>query len=142
MIEEGRFREDLFYRLNVFPIETPPLRARREDIPLLIEELILRIEHEQGTAVRLTPAAVGTLMSHAWPGNVRELANLMERLAILHPFGQVDVRDLPERYRPAQAEHTDSEPLAAPALLVPEAASLPRLPQQGSISRSIWPASR
>jgi sigma-54 specific flagellar transcriptional regulator A len=131
MISDGKFREDLFYRLNVFPIETPPLRERREDIPLLIEELILRIEHEQGAAVRLTAAAVNALMNHPWPGNVRELANLMERLAILHPFGQVDARDLPERYRPALAVATESEQVPAPAFLVPEAASMPRMPQQG-----------
>jgi len=131
MISDGKFREDLFYRLNVFPIETPPLRARREDIPLLIEELILRIEHEQGAAVRLTPVAVAALMNHPWPGNVRELANLMERLAILHPFGQVDARDLPERYRPANVAVEEPEQLPAPAFLVPEAASMPRMPQQG-----------
>ncbi len=98
-IAEGRFREDLYYRLNVFPIEMPPLRERAEDIPLLIDELITRMEHEGRGSVRLTPAAVAALQQHKWLGNVRELANLVERLIIMFPNGVVDVRDLPEKYR-------------------------------------------
>ncbi|MDA8362262.1 MAG: sigma-54 dependent transcriptional regulator [Gammaproteobacteria bacterium] len=97
-IKEGKFREDLFYRLNVFPIEMPPLRDRADDVPLLINELIARIEHERRGSVRLTPAAVVALIQYLWPGNVRELANLIERLAILHPGGTVDVGDLPEKF--------------------------------------------
>jgi sigma-54 specific flagellar transcriptional regulator A len=97
-IREGKFREDLFYRLNVFPIEMPPLRERAEDIPLLVNELIQRIEHERRGSVRLSPQAVVALTQHSWPGNVRELANLIERLAILCPNGTVDVDDLPEKY--------------------------------------------
>ena len=99
LIENGRFREDLYYRLNVFPIETPPLRERVEDIPLLIQELIARIERDQRGSVRLTPAAVIALCQYAWPGNVRELANLIERLSILFPLGVVGLGDLPEKYR-------------------------------------------
>ena len=99
LIAAGRFREDLFYRLNVFPIDTPPLRERVEDIPLLIQELIARIEREQRGSVRLSPAAVVALCHHSWPGNVRELANLVERLTILFPLGVVGLRDLPEKYR-------------------------------------------
>ncbi len=98
-IAEGRFREDLYYRLNVFPIEMPPLRERAEDIPLLIDELITRMEHEGRGSVRLTPAAVAALQQHKWLGKVRELANLVERLIIMFPNGVVDVRDLPEKYR-------------------------------------------
>ncbi len=98
-IAEGRFREDLYYRLNVFPIEMPPLRERAEDIPLLIDELITRMEHEGRGTVRLTAAAVAALQQHKWLGNVRELANLVERLIIMFPNGVVDVRDLPEKYR-------------------------------------------
>ncbi|MHB8346875.1 MAG: sigma-54 dependent transcriptional regulator [Acidiferrobacterales bacterium] len=97
-IRDGKFREDLFYRLNVFPIEMPPLRERAEDVPLLLNELIARIEHERRGSVRLAPAAVVALTQYPWPGNVRELANLIERLAILHPGGLVDVRDLPEKF--------------------------------------------
>ncbi len=98
-ITEGNFREDLFYRLNVFPIEMPPLRDRVEDIPLLVNELIRRIEHEKRGSVRLTQAAILSLCQYNWPGNVRELANLMERMAILFPFGVVDTRDLPEKFQ-------------------------------------------
>lgn len=98
-IKEGRFREDLYYRLNVFPIEMPALRERSEDIGLLIKELITRMEHEQRGSVRLTPAAVTSLTHYPWPGNVRELSNLMERLIIMYPYGVVDVRDLPEKFR-------------------------------------------
>ncbi len=99
LISDGTFREDLFYRLNVFPIEMPPLRERVEDIPLLINELITRIEHEKRGSVRLAPSAVMALCQNCWAGNVRELANLIERLAILFPFGVADVKDLPDRYR-------------------------------------------
>ncbi|KKN28417.1 hypothetical protein LCGC14_0854510 [marine sediment metagenome] len=98
-INDGRFREDLFYRLNVFPIEMPALRDRPEDIPLLINELIKRIEHESRGTIRLTPAAITSLCRYPWPGNVRELANVVERLVILFPYGQVDFDDLPEKYQ-------------------------------------------
>jgi sigma-54 specific flagellar transcriptional regulator A len=98
-IADGRFREDLFYRLNVFPIEMPALRERPEDIPLLVNELITRIEHENRGTVRLTPKAIASLCRYAWPGNVRELANVVERLVILYPYGTVDFDDLPAKYQ-------------------------------------------
>lgn len=96
-IEQGEFREDLFYRLNVFPIELPALRQRPSDIPVLIEELVRRIEEEGRGSVRFSPAALSALSQYSWPGNVRELANLVERLAILCPFDEVQLSDLPER---------------------------------------------
>ena len=98
-ITEGRFREDLFYRLNVFPIEMPSLSQRVEDIPLLLEELIIRMENNKRGSVRLTTAAISALQQYIWPGNVRELSNLVERLLIMFPNGVVDVHDLPEKYR-------------------------------------------
>ena len=98
-ITEGRFREDLFYRLNVFPIEMPSLSQRVEDIPLLLEELIIRMENNKRGSVRLTTAAISALQQYEWPGNVRELSNLVERLLIMFPNGVVDVHDLPEKYR-------------------------------------------
>ena len=98
-ITEGKFREELFYRLNVFPIEMPPLRDRVEDTPLLINELIRRIEHEKRGSVRFTQGAILALCQYNWPGNVRELANVVERMAILYPFGVVDVGDLPEKFQ-------------------------------------------
>ena len=98
-IKDDTFREDLYYRINVFPIDVPPLRERVEDIPVLVNDLIQRIEHEKRGSVRLTPAAVTALTHYRWPGNVRELANLIERLAILFPYGVVDVGELPEKFR-------------------------------------------
>lgn len=98
-ISAGHFREDLFYRLNVFPIEMPALRERPEDIPLLIHELIQRIEHENRGSVRLTAAAMASFCRYPWPGNVRELANVIERLVILFPYTTVDFDDLPDKYR-------------------------------------------
>lgn len=98
-IKENRFREDLFYRINVFPIEIPPLKDRAEDIPLLVKDLIARLEAANRGSVRLTSAALTILMQHEWPGNVRELANLIERLAIINPKGLVDAADLPEKFQ-------------------------------------------
>jgi len=98
-IVAGRFREDLYYRLNVFPIEMPPLRARVQDFPLLVNDLINRLEHEKRGSIRLTPGALNSLCGYHWPGNVRELANLMERLVVLYPYGVVDLDDLPDKYR-------------------------------------------
>ena len=106
-IEKGEFREDLFYRLNVFPIEMPSLAERLEDIPLLVNELVRRIEYEKRGSVRLSPGAIYALCQYNWPGNVRELANLVERLAILHPYGVVDASDLPEKFRQHDAGHDD-----------------------------------
>jgi sigma-54 specific flagellar transcriptional regulator A len=100
LIQEGKFREDLFYRLNVFPIEMPPLRDRIDDVPLLVNELIARMEHEKRGSVRFTPAAMIALCQYRWPGNVRELSNLLERMVIMHPYGVVDVSDLPAKFRP------------------------------------------
>jgi len=98
-IKEGEFREDLFYRLNVFPIEMPPLRERSSDIPLLVNELISRFEKDKRGSVRLTPASIISLCQYHWPGNVRELANLIERLVILYPYGVVDLAELPDKFR-------------------------------------------
>ncbi len=98
-IKENRFREDLFYRLNVFPIEIPALKDRAEDLPLLVNDLIARMEASNRGSVRLTNAALAVLMQHEWPGNVRELANLIERLAIINPKGLVDAADLPEKFQ-------------------------------------------
>lgn len=99
MIESGDFREDLYYRLNVFPIEVPALRDRVEDIPLLINELISRMEKEKRGSLRMNSAAIMSLCHHEWPGNVRELANLVERLSIMHPYSVIGVQELPKKFR-------------------------------------------
>ena len=101
MIRTLAFREDLYYRLNVFPIETPPLRDRADDIPLLLQELLNRHAEQHKGIIRLTQRAMESLMQYAWPGNVRELSNLIERLSVLHPNGTVRAADLPARYRGA-----------------------------------------
>jgi len=95
----GRFREDLFYRLNVFPVQMPPLRERLEDLPVLIEHLVQRQGQITGRHIRLDKEAMNCLARNRWPGNVRELSNLLERLAILFPEHTVTANDLPERYR-------------------------------------------
>jgi sigma-54 specific flagellar transcriptional regulator A len=113
-IKENRFREDLFYRLNVFPIEIPALKDRTEDIPLLVNDLIARMEASNRGSVRLTNAALNVLMQHEWPGNVRELANLIERLAIINPKGLVEAADLPEKfqhYKVSEEIIDDAEPV-------------------------------
>ncbi|WP_395344354.1 sigma-54 dependent transcriptional regulator [Ningiella sp. W23] len=99
MIADGKFREDLFYRLNVFPIESPGLRERAQDIPLLLQELASRLEGSKQDSVRFTESAMRSLMAHSWPGNVRELSNLVERLSILHPKQVIDVEHLPHKYQ-------------------------------------------
>jgi sigma-54 specific flagellar transcriptional regulator A len=109
LIKEGKFREDLYYRLNVFPIDMPPLRDRMEDVPLLVNELIARMEHEKRGSVRFTPACMIALCQYRWPGNVRELSNLLERMVIMYPYGVVDVSDLPAKFKPSG----DSEDLSA-----------------------------
>ena len=142
LIRDGKFREDLFYRLNVFPIEMPPLRERLDDIPLLVNELITRMEAEKRGSVRLTPSTVMALCQYRWPGNVRELANLIERLVIMYPFGVVDFADLPEKFRPkgvpVMADEVAEEQLKGTQenitrLFEQEAAVVgtPRLPNEG-----------
>ncbi len=94
-----KFREDLFYRLSIVPIELPPLRQRLEDIPELVRELISSLENRDQTSVRFNSQALQSLQKHSWPGNVRELANLVERLGIMHPNAVLGVSDLPHEYR-------------------------------------------
>ena len=133
-IKEGKFREDLFYRLNVFPIEMPPLRDRIEDVPLLINELISRFEHEGRGSIRLTPAAVVALCQYDWPGNVRELSNLVERLIILYPYGVVDAHDLPDKFQVEGVADMPQRPIPViPDTILPNnnLGESPRLPRDG-----------
>jgi sigma-54 specific flagellar transcriptional regulator A len=103
-IERGTFREDLFHRLNVFPIEMPALRDRIEDLPLLAREFIARNCAEGRGRVQLSAAALVALSRHSWTGNVRELGNLIERLSIVCAGQVVEVADLPRRYQPEDGE--------------------------------------
>ncbi len=111
-VAKGNFREDLFYRLNVFPLEMPALRDRSEDIPLLINELTTRLEKHGRDSVRFSANAMSSLMRHSWPGNVRELANLVERMCILYPYGVVDINELPQKYQYSEG----IEPYPSPKL--------------------------
>ena len=141
MISTGQFRDDLYYRLNVFPIEVPPLRERSEDIPLLMEEIVARLEMEKRSSVRFSDAAKAVLMHYPWPGNVRELSNLVERLTILHPNRTVDVPDLPPKYRgttemtlppPSVAtQRTEHMALASAITNDPLMSIVPELPEEG-----------
>jgi DNA-binding NtrC family response regulator len=103
-VEEGSFREDLFYRLNVIPMHVPPLREREGDVPLLIHHFLKRHCQEKEIPLkRMSKAAVETLDRYPWPGNVRELENLIERLVILTDSEEIDLDDLPPRIRQCQA---------------------------------------
>lgn len=140
-IERGGFRQDLFYRLNVFPIEMPALRERLADLPALLADFTEANARSGRGRVAFTPAAMRALSGYNWPGNIRELANLVERLSILHGGGAVDVQDLPARYRAnipdtALPEVIDEAPISdAEALQVLEGApgptSLAELPAEG-----------
>ena len=99
MILNGEFREDLYYRLNVYPIETPPLRERKDDVVMLLQTLAQKAEKQGLGRLRFHSSALESLQRHPWPGNVRELSNLIERLAIMHPDGVVGVSELPLKCR-------------------------------------------
>ncbi|MGM0452870.1 MAG: sigma-54-dependent transcriptional regulator [Thermodesulfobacteriota bacterium] len=104
-IEAGTFREDLYFRLNVIPIEVPPLRDRLEDIEELANAFLTKIAEESRTPPKkLTEAAVAALQKYDWPGNVRELKNLIERLDIMAESDQIDVGDIPAPYNPHNTE--------------------------------------
>ena len=98
MVAKGEFREDLYYRLHVYPIELPPLRRRCEDLPSLVYAITDKLKQETGAEVKVTPDAMSALAQYTWPGNVRELSNLLERLSILYPDAVVDVNNLPSKY--------------------------------------------
>ena len=115
-IAEGSFREDLFYRLNVFPIDMPPLRERRDDLPALVETIAGQLARTGRGEVRFARDALAALAGYAWPGNVRELTNLVERLAVLNPGGLVRLDDLPARYRAHVPAGTTPAPRHAASL--------------------------
>lgn len=101
MIDDNTFREDLFYRINVFPINIPPLRERRDDIPILVEHFLKERK-------RFHPAALDILINHTWPGNVRELENLIERLVVFAGSDTIMPEDLPSDFREAVCNTIDS----------------------------------
>jgi DNA-binding NtrC family response regulator len=121
MVTEGRFRDDLYYRLCVITISIPPLRERREDIPLLAEHFVRLYASENNKAIAgLQPEAMRALLDYDWPGNVRELENAIERAVVLCPGGTMGLDLLPE------------------TVLQPDAADVPvRLPENGSTYKDL-----
>jgi two-component system response regulator PilR (NtrC family) len=109
MIEAGTFREDLYYRINVIPVHLPPLRQRREDIPLLVDHFLKKFGQELGTeAKRISVQAMRLLESYDWPGNVRELENMIERTLALSPGPVIDAADLPQQVRTGSERATQA----------------------------------
>jgi transcriptional regulator with PAS, ATPase and Fis domain len=97
LVREGKFREDLFYRLNVITIDLPPLRARGEDVPLLVDSFLEKFSRENGKSVRsISPEALRPLMDYGWPGNVRELENVIERAVVLCNGPAVGIELIPD----------------------------------------------
>jgi Nif-specific regulatory protein len=134
-IGHGTFREDLYYRLNVVPLLLPPLRERREDIPLLIEHFLARFNRENNRRVRLTGRALQLLLGHDWPGNVRELENCVERMVIMARRRILLPEDLPLPLQPTADESHESTPrsprfprrrLAAPGAALPTLRAMER----------------
>lgn len=127
-VSSGRFRSDLYYRLNVFPITTPALRERKEDLPLLAEHILKKHGVESGRGPKeLSPEALNLLTAYDWPGNVRELENVLERAVVVSEGPMITPQHLPQSFRPAEknsraelvAEHTPTadDLDAAPSLL-------------------------
>jgi DNA-binding NtrC family response regulator len=133
-IGAGTFREDLFYRLNVVPIHIPPLRERREDIPLLVDHFIAKFnERLRKQVTSISPEAIGHLVAHPWPGNIRELENLMERTVLFCEGTQLRASDLPPEISHLQPV---AVPVAAPADEAARAAAGAALPE-GSLKEVV-----
>jgi len=138
LARSGAFREDLYYRLNVVPIDLPALRERKEDIPDLVEHFLDAFNREfKKNTRRVTDEAMACLMRHDWPGNVRELRNVIERVMILEDHSEVDVTDLPEEIvqhsSPAEDEIDEASSSARPI----NAAALIQLPEEGVSLREV-----
>jgi len=131
LIQSGSLRDDLRSLVNAVSIETPPLRERRNDIPKLVDELLIRLKSEQRTAIRLSRSAIDAMMAYAWPGNLHELATLIERLAMLMPNATIDAHDLPAAFSSTVKLARSVSAPSIPVEASPDPASLPRLPREG-----------
>ncbi len=113
MVDRGEFREDLFFRLNVVQIRLPPLRERREDIPLLLDHFLRQFRQENGREIEgFTPEALEALLNYRWPGNIRELRNVVERMVVLARGEWIGARDIPVELREGNSERKANGPLA------------------------------
>jgi sigma-54 specific flagellar transcriptional regulator A len=109
MVSTGHFREDLYYRISVIPVEIPPLRQRTEDIPLLVDYFVDRwVKEERGESVRFSVPVMETFRRYPWPGNIRELENLVERFLVLKSGEMVHPEDLPEKFSQSAPPIDDS----------------------------------
>ncbi len=99
-LQEGSFREDLYYRINVIPLHLPPLRERKEDIPLLINHFLAKKAEEENQAIKqISPDALKLMVNYEWPGNIRELQNIIEQVVTLCPSPNIQSEDLPTHFR-------------------------------------------
>ena len=115
MVEEGTFREDLYYRLNVVQIHIPPLRERREDIPLLVSHFIAQVASENGIPPKsFTQEAQNYLSGYEWPGNIRQLQNVIERCMVMIQRDVIDVDDLPPEIRDEESQFKSAVDLLGP----------------------------
>ncbi len=115
-VDEGRFRSDLYYRLKVVTIKIPPLRERREDIPLLANHFLNIFAQENGReSLRFSTEAMSAMVNSRWEGNVRELRNVVESLVVLAPHDEIRLIDLPEEYRATEPVDEPEPPTATPA---------------------------
>ena len=133
----GAFREDLFHRLNVFPLDMPPLRKRVEDLPLLVRELVVQNVSDGRSKVQLAQRTLAALALHPWTGNVRELGNLIERLSIIAGGRIVQIEDLPPKYRPPEGwvwEERQTERASRDSGERPDTMSGPGAPPPGTVS--------
>ena len=111
-VKAGRFRQDLLYRINVIPLTMPPLRDRKEDIPLLIDHFIEEFSIKRGTPLSLSPEAMITMLNYNFPGNVRELKNIIERASVLAPKCVITLADLPSDLRDTLENRSNPVPLS------------------------------
>jgi sigma-54 specific flagellar transcriptional regulator A len=137
-IVRGTFRGDLFYRLNVFPIEMPTLASRISDLPALIDAFVAQAAGRGRPRLRLMPETLEALANYPWPGNIRELSNLIERLAILCPERAVGIGDLPVRYRPADWTPATVEVVAAAEIPQLLAMAGEEIEEEAVLPASVW----
>ena len=131
-VREGRFREDLYYRLNVIPIRVPPLRERKEDLPMLVDYFLQEFSRQRGRQIKsLGPEVMDRFLAYEWPGNVRELENVIERIFILSEGEEICLDDLPRRLQDAVPQTGAATASAAPAASGPRQPLVVRLPENG-----------
>ena len=130
MIKMGTFRDDLYYRLNVFSIYIPPLRQRREDLPPLLYSLLERFNAKYGDAKKFSPAAAERLMTYDWPGNVREMENVIERMVVLVNEPIIEISHLPETLRDIDSVHEQPDEAVSLNRLIPYQEALAQMEQR------------